>query len=449
MTPVAEAALREFLEESRSTQWFTGKDRAIADVRVAAEAALADAGAVRWTLLDVVYDDGGRETYQTPLVVDGPRVRDALDDPRCARALVDGMRDGRSLPTAAGALVLAADPAFAATFASVGGAPVARIGGPQSNASVRVGDTLLLKVYRKPEPGVCIEREIAAHLTAQGYTNAPRLYGTATLAAAGAETTMALLFEYIAGADDLWTHALRALHGGASASLVEDAARLGRRVGELHHALGAATDDPAFCPAYVTAADHAVWAAAIAREVDLTIDAAARAGHDLAPALAAARGALRARALTLADAAPGGKKTRIHGDLHLGQVLMRSGDFVIFDFEGEPARDREERRDKYSPLRDIAGVLRSFAYAEAVARRGGAAVAPGFGAHAAAAFVDAYRGALAGASLVPEPDDAFTALLSALELQKALYEVRYELQSRPDWVAIPASRLLEMAAAHT
>jgi maltokinase len=449
MMPLAEPALRQFLEESRSTQWFTGKDRAIANVRVAAEAALADAGAVRWTLLDVVYDDGGRETYQAPLVVDGARVHDALDDPRCARALVDGMRDGRSLPTAAGALVLAMDPAFAATFAGVGGAAVVRIGGPQSNASVRVGDALLLKVYRKPEPGVCIEREIAAHLTAQGYANAPRLYGTATLATAGRETTMALLFEYVAGPGDLWTRALRALQGSAGASLVEDAARLGGCVGELHHALGAATDDPAFRPADVTPADHAAWAAAIAREVDLTIDAAARAGHDLAPALAAAGGALRARALALADAAPGGKKTRIHGDLHLGQVLVRNGDFVIFDFEGEPARSREERRDKYSPLRDVAGVLRSFAYAEAVARREGAAVAPGFGARAAAAFVDAYRGALAGASLVPEPDGVFTTLLAALELQKALYEVRYELQSRPDWVAIPASRLLEMAAAHT
>lgn len=449
MAPLAERALRQFLEESRSTQWFTGKDRAIAAVRVAAETALADAGAVRWTLLDVVYDDGGRETYQAPLVVDTVPLRDALDDPRCARALVDGMRDGRSLPTAAGTLVLAADPAFVATLAGAGGAAVARIGGPQSNASLRVGDALLLKVYRKPEPGVCIEREIAAHLTAQGYANAPRLYGTATLATAGAETTMALLFEYVAGAGDLWTHALRALQGGAGASLVEDAARLGRRVGELHRALGAATDDPAFRPADVTAADHAVWAAAIAREVDLTIDAAARAGHDLAPALFAARGALRARALALADAAPGGKKTRIHGDLHLGQVLVRDGDFVILDFEGEPARSREERRGKYSPLRDVAGILRSFAYAEAVARRGGAAVAPGFGARAAAAFVDAYRRALAGTSLVPEPDDAFTTLLSALELEKALYEVRYELQGRPDWVAIPASHLLEMAAAHT
>ena len=449
MTPLAERALREFLEESRSTQWFTGKDRTIAAVRVAAEAALADAGAVRWTLLDVVYHDGGRETYQAPLVVEAARVRDALDDPRCARALVDGMREGRSLPTAAGALVLAADPAFAAALAGAGGAAITRIGGPQSNASLRLGDALLLKVYRKPEPGVCIEREIAAHLTAQGYANAPRLYGTATLATPGAETTMALLFEYVAGAGDLWTHALRALQGGAGASLVEDAVRLGRRVGELHRALGAATDDPAFRPADVTAADHAAWAAAIAREVDLTIDAAARAGHNLAPALAAARGALRARALALADAARGGKKTRIHGDLHLGQVLVRNGDFVILDFEGEPARSREERRGKYSPLRDVAGVLRSFAYAEAVARRGGAAVAPGFGARAAAAFVDAYRGALAGASLVPESDDAFTALLSALELEKALYEVRYELQGRPDWVAIPASHLLEMAAAHT
>jgi len=449
MTPLAEPLLRTFLEESRSTQWFTGKDRAIAAVRVAAEVGLADAGAVRWTLLDVVYDDGGRETYQAPLVVDGARVRDALDDPRCARALVDGMCGGRRLPTASGVLMLAVEPAFAGTFAGAGAAAVARMGGPQSNTSVRVGDALLLKVYRKPEPGVSIEREIAAHLTAQGYDNAPHLYGTATLATDGAETSMALLFEYVAGGGDLWTHALRMLQGGAGTSLVEDAALFGRRVGELHRALGTATDDLAFRPTPVTAADHAAWAAAIAGEVDLTIDSAVRAGRDLAPALAAARDALRARAWALAAAAPAGMKTRIHGDLHLGQVLLRDGDFVILDFEGEPARSKEERRGKYSPLRDVAGVLRSFAYAEAVARRGGAGVAPGFGRRAAAAFVDAYRDTLAGTSLVPEPDDVFTTLLSALELQKALYEVRYELQSRPDWVAIPASRLLEMAAAHT
>src|SRR5262249_14600878 len=109
MIPLAEPALRRFLEGCRSTQWFTAKGRTIAGVRVAAEAALSDSGAVRWTLLDVVYGDGGRETYQAPLVLEGGRVRDGLDDPRCARALVDGMRDGRSLPTTAGMLVLAVE----------------------------------------------------------------------------------------------------------------------------------------------------------------------------------------------------------------------------------------------------------------------------------------------------------------------------------------------------
>src|SRR5262249_46978548 len=171
-------------------------------------------------------------------------------------------------------------------------------------------------------------------------------------------------------------------------------------------------NEPAVRPVDVTAADHTAWAAAIADEVDLTIDAVVRAGHELAPALAATRDALHARAMALADVTPGGKKTRIHGDLHLGQVLLRDGDFVILDFGGDPARSKAERRRTYSPLRDVAGILRSFAYAEAVAQREGGPIASGFGARAAAAFVDAYRDAMSGSSLVPERDDAFTALLS-------------------------------------
>jgi len=146
-------------------------------------------------------------------------------------------------------------------------------------------------------------------------------------------------------------------------------------------------------------------------------------------------------------------KTRYHGDYHLGQVLINQHDFVIVDFEGEPSRSLDERRAKHSPLRDVAGMLRSFGYAAAVALEQGVAATPADRARLAAplaqwraqteaAFLDGYRGAIGGTASWPADADIARRLIDAFTLEKALYELRYELANRPDWVGIPLLAIL-------
>ncbi|MBI1949217.1 MAG: phosphotransferase [Deltaproteobacteria bacterium] len=439
MTPLTPASTSRFFEQQHHAQWFTGRDRPIAKVEALAEVELAPG--LRLAVLDVHYQDGGRETYHAPLTVDAgaaDAVGDALDDPRCARAMVAAIRAGASL---GGGVVGMPTPGSA--IPDVEQAAVSRIGGPQSNTSLRLGDAVLLKVLRKPERGISIEREIGAYLAARGYANTPRLLG----ALAFQDMTLALAFQYEANDGDGWSHALARLAARAAATLVEDAALLGRRIGELHAALGAKTSDDAFQPAPIARADLHAWAAALRREVDDTIAVARGAAPTVAGALLDARAGLLARADALTRVEPSGMKTRIHGDLHLGQVLVRDGDFLVLDFEGEPARPKDERRAKFTPLRDVAGMVRSFAYAAAESSRRGVDVPSGLAARASAALIDAHQRTLAATALLPSTSAAFDALLSCSELQKALYEVRYEIAHRPGWVAIPVARIVELAGA--
>ena len=236
---------------------------------------------------------------------------------------------------------------------------------------------------------------------------------------------------------------------------------IGQRTGELHVALAATTGDPAFDPEPVSADDTAAWIAAVVADVDQTFDQLSRRLGDLAPPVRAAadrlltmRPNLHDRLATLAPRAPTFTKTRFHGDFHLGQLLVVEHDFVIVDFEGEPYRPLEERRRKHSPLRDVAGMLRSFSYAAAIALDEATSDRPGERARAAAhmsrweretsaAFLAAYSRAVRGASSYPADPADVARLLELFVLEKALYEVRYEIGSRPEWVRIPIAGLLE------
>ncbi|MGZ5041554.1 MAG: alpha-amylase, partial [Usitatibacter sp.] len=231
---------------------------------------------------------------------------------------------------------------------------------------------------------------------------------------------------------------------------------------ELHRALAVRSGDPAFDPEPVAAEDFAAWRAGVEREIDATLAAvdAALPGLPekvramLAP-LAAQRDALHRRVRSIAPDLGGVAKTRYHGDLHLGQILVAQDDFVIVDFEGEPGRTLEERRAKSSPLRDVAGMLRSFSYASHAALLRREAGAPA-SADAAAAlhtwereathhFIEGYLKSAQGLASVPADPESFHALVDLFLLEKALYELRYEIANRPDWIAIPARGLTELA----
>jgi maltokinase len=163
------------------------------------------------------------------------------------------------------------------------------------------------------------------------------------------------------------------------------------------------------------------------------------------PALADKYDRLLERAQRLAHLDPSGKKIRIHGDLHLGQVLRSNNEWLIFDFEGEPARAFVQRREKHSPLKDVAGMLRSFSYAEAAVELKGGPVGDRV-TPTRTAFLKGYFTGMKGCDLLPQSQEITDEVLSVLELEKCLYELRYEIKHRPDWVRIPLRTLMQEEA---
>jgi maltose alpha-D-glucosyltransferase/alpha-amylase len=214
--------------------------------------------------------------------------------------------------------------------------------------------------------------------------------------------------------------------------------RLGTVTAALHRALASDPTDAAFAPVPVSAMDLAQWA----HDIDTQLAAARRVMGRPGPAGDLdVRGGLEGLA--------GSQKIRHHGDLHLGQTLYRpeQTECVIIDFEGEPLRPLAERRRKHSPLRDVAGVLRSIDYAAAAAAPADlASWAAVWQEEAARSFVTAYRAGTRGTRFVPETDAAFVRAVAVFELEKAAYEVVYEANNRPDWLAIPTGGLLRAAA---
>ena len=297
----------------------------------------------------------------------------------------------------------------------------------------------------------------------------------------GNVVSVAMLQRFVRNQGDAWTFALQDLKRSlaapvtapSSAPVAEENAQsagtqhaflprvLGERTAELHLALSRPTDDADFAPEPMTAE-------AIHRELDSVKASAKRvfaALERLAPRMGGSVQALLAReaeCLAAIEAAAsnwtGLSRIRIHGDFHLGQVLLTEGDVIFVDFEGEPARTPQERRAKYSPLQDVAGMLRSFAYASAVAARDvtsrlaldKSAIlerAGEAGRKAARQFLDSYRTRIAAESPASLTPKAWHDHLRFQLFKKALYEVEYEANNRPDWVTIPIEGLLELLSA--
>jgi maltose alpha-D-glucosyltransferase/alpha-amylase len=248
----------------------------------------------------------------------------------------------------------------------------------------------------------------------------------------------------------------------AIGSYLHAATTLGRRTAEMHQALANAADNPDFAPEALTAADMDALRAEIRRQAESALGALGT-NLDRLPAQVtpAARELLERGPAVLSDPLPAGvavpaaTKTRIHGDYHLGQVLWVDNDYVILDFEGEPARSVEERRAKFSPLRDVAGMLRSYHYAAYAGLFAFTRDRPDdfrrlepwadlWHQWAAAAFLRGYQQAAGRADFVPQDAAEFAVLLDGFVLGKALYELAYELNNRPDWVRIPLRGILAL-----
>ncbi len=441
MTPVDLTKLPDYLKHQR---WFAGKASPIKSVEVVDHVSVDSGGACAFSLaiVQVVYELGNPERYLLPVKPGGgERIEEALDDEACLGVILQLIREQRELPSSSGSVRgewLSTDEGKVQLPSPP---PARRLHVEQSNTSAVFADKVILKVIRKLEAGVNPEYEVGRFLaTKTGFRATPTLLGALNLEGpAGA--TLALAHRFIPNAQEGWKYTLEQFRKGAtlSAEFLGQMRELGQRVGELHVALASDPSDPSFAPEPLHAEDIQRWSASIVGELGVTLVDAVK----VEPELEKRREGLIEQAKRLAHVPVSGQKIRIHGDLHLGQVLRAEGQWLIFDFEGEPARTFSQRREKYSPLRDVAGMLRSFDYAEATVQlEGGAAgnrVQP-----ARDAFLAGYRAATQGAAFLPAEAEAFDVTLRALELEKVLYEVRYEVQNRPDWVRIPVQALLRM-----
>jgi trehalose synthase-fused probable maltokinase len=444
--------LARFLTRQR---WFAAKARGVGTLEMLDWAALDPEAPLLLLLLAV---DGDR--YYVPVAVaaearpDAALARrgaevvvDAHDHARFGPRLLEAIAAGRTLSGRTGRFGFRSTPGWAFP-PDLHARPGRRLTGEQSNTCVALGD-LVLKSVRRPPPGLNPDLEITRFLTTRtAFRQVPQLAGWIEYAGAGEPATLAMLQEFVPNSGDGWTHVVSALagRGGAFAQepdpLLDDIRRLGAITAGLHAALASDDRDAAFRPEPIGGADVARWAGDITRELAAP-DLRQRLGDDpgdVADAVARALAALEG----LAHATV---KIRIHGDFHLGQALKTPDGFVIIDFEGEPARPLSERRLKQSALRDVAGMLRSLDYAaHAVAlgrpeeQRATALVAlTAWEERARHAFLAGYRSVLARCPvpLAPGAAETLRSACAPFELQKACYELRYEMNNRPDWVAIP------------
>jgi maltose alpha-D-glucosyltransferase/alpha-amylase len=377
----------------------------------------------------------------------------------------------------------------------------ALIKGEQTNTSVVYGDRFKLKLFRRLEEGVSPELEIGRFLTErEPFPNAPPVAGTIEYQnrRKGEPITLGILHEYVPNEGDGWQYTLDSLgryfeqvlaHPGVEAPLpvgnslldvseesiptiaeetigpyLVSAQLLGQRTAELHLALASAVDEPNFVPepfsvTYQRSLYHGMRGFAIQvlqllhqrlRYLPDEVKVDAQKVFNLEDAIIGHFQDISKRKLT-------GMRIRCHGDYHLGQVLYTGNDFVIVDFEGEPARHLGERRIKRSPLRDVAGMLRSFHYAAFVGLRGQASTvlrpedlpmlqewARAWYLWVSASFLKSYLQLMEDTPILPQTREGIKVILDAYLLDKAIYEVNYELNNRPDWVGLPLQGILQV-----
>jgi trehalose synthase-fused probable maltokinase len=315
------------------------------------------------------------------------------------------------------------------------------LGIEQSNSALVVDDTFFVKVYRRLQAGENPDLELTRFLVSHGYEHVPRLYGWWSYSGPLLGATLGMVQRYMPGSIDGWSLALEELVGRPD-DFVARVRRLGQVIGKLHATLASDAEDPSFCPEEPSPESVALLTATVDEDIEQVF---LHLPDDDSVAPIAGRGdAVRDLLRGLASVGSVGRRMRHHGDLHLGQVLWADGDWFVIDFEGEPARTLPERRGKRSPLRDVAGMLRSFTYAASVAGVPHTDVEE----RARTEFLDAYLETVQASGLLP-PREATERLLRIFELEKAVYELRYELSHRPDWVPVPVAgimRLLEEAA---
>jgi maltokinase len=452
LSALAEDTFQEWIVAQR---WFGSKAREVAHIDVAECIPLREeVPQLALALVEARFGEGTHETYQVPIGLrpadegwtervigeaEGWTIYDALADPAAGRELLHRMRSGGIETVEEGTLRFRW--AASAGAEQGGTVDVRPVGVEQSNSSIVFGDALILKAFRRVEPGVNPELELLRFLSERGFANIAALAGWYEYEGRYIDATLGILQEYLAGARDGWELALEEL-ASDPAGLLTRLRALGQVTGELHTALGSDSGNPDFAPDEPSQEALSLLTADVDEQIE-------RIFRDLpetdALAPIAGRGQdVREKLQALSHIGAGGRVIRTHGDYHLGQTMLSDRGWVILDFEGEPARPLAERRLKRSPLRDVAGMLRSFSYAAAGARLlRGVEVPDEWEDGAREVFLEGYFDRVEP-SLLPPGEAPTHQLLSVFELEKAVYELRYELNNRPDWVGIPVAGILRL-----
>jgi maltokinase len=445
-------ALRQWVEQQR---WYASKSRHVTGIEIDDGAVISDQPPLFLALVQTRFATGSHELYQLPLTflpsgdsagqtaiatTSDWSAFDALSDPGVARDLLRRIYSEEQLDTDEGAFSFHHVDG-AATIAA--DAPARAVGVEQSNSSIVFGDQVVLKVFRKLEPGINPELELLQFLTRQRFANIAPLIGWYAYEGRSFAATLGVAQRFFADATGGWELALDRL-GSDSDSFLAELGNLGQVTAELHNALASDALDAAFAPEEPSAEALSLLTATIDEDIERIF---MRLPDDERVSPIAGRvQEVRERITMRAQFGSGGRAIRTHGDFHLGQTLHTPGGWVIIDFEGEPARALVERRQKRSPLRDVASMLRSFAYAiSAVRIMRGVEPAADVEQRARETFLEQYF-AHVDAALLPPGESAIASMLSLFELEKAVYELQYELDNRPDWVPIPVAgvtRILE------
>jgi maltokinase len=450
LVPLSEDALRDWVVPQR---WFGSKATEVSHLNVLESFTLREESPqLVLALIEARFPAGTHEVYQVPIGIrpasegwterviaeaDGNTYYDALADSAHARELLHLMRSGADVQAGEGTLGFR----WSGGAGEGGTVDVRPVGVEQSNSSIVFGEALILKAFRRVEPGVNPELELLRFLSEREFPHIAPIAGWFQYDGRLMDATLGVLQEYLAGAQDGWALALDALASDPEAFLGHVRA-LGVVTGELHRTLGSEASDPAFAPEEPSTEALSILTATIDEEIERiflelpdieAVEPIRGHGQDV-----------QERLQMLANVGAGGRVIRTHGDYHLGQTMLADRGWVVLDFEGEPARPISQRRLKRSPLRDVAGMLRSFSYAAAGSRiLRGAPPPEGWEERARETFLDSYYEAVDPA-LLPPGDEATRKMLSIFELEKAVYELRYELNNRPDWVAIPVAGVVRL-----
>ena len=398
-------------------RWFASKAREVASVNVLEEIELSEEPALDLEIVEARFQAGTHELYQLlPGEPEGMRVLAGLLG---EEATVRGVSfHGGLTPTG----------------------HIRSMGAEQSNSSIVFGEEQVLKIFRRIEPGENPELEMLRFLSMRGFENVAKLTGWYEYSGELMAATLGILQEFVPESRDGWQLALDDPQG-----LLARIPELGVATARMHNILASDASDVAFAPEEPSEEALSLLTATIDEQIE-------RGFLDLPPgdervAPIAGRGEeVRDRLQMLSHVGVGGRLIRHHGDYHLGQTMLTDERWVILDFEGEPARSLLDRRRKRSPLRDVAGMLRSFAYAASASELLRGVPAPGgWEDQARAGYLDAYLDTIEP-FLLPAGRSAIEKLLAIFELEKAIYELHYELNNRPDWVRIPVAgidRLLQ------